>query len=188
MHHGWIPSVGHTPETANDSGVPPTTVTRHRAAGLVMVRPGEVHFGLSAHRKAGGEDCMENVIEQFQRLNDTVMPYREASAFAKARDRRCMGCNHDGSDHRLETHHRNKDSYGPAGSYVPCRPSDLTTFCVPCHDLHTSADRKQRYENKDHSRGFGATVKTFSTPPSDRRPRVAAVFGGTLPAAPRIDP
>lgn len=56
---------------------------------------------------------------------------------------RCRTCDHDGSEHRLEVHHRHyRDGANP-------KDEDLITLCVACHDLITNKMRSNRYSRKD---------------------------------------
>lgn len=52
---------------------------------------------------------------------------------------RCCACNHDGSEYRLEVHHRTYQN-------DPLQLTDLYTFCVRCHDVWTSLQRGDRYD------------------------------------------
>lgn len=55
---------------------------------------------------------------------------------------RCRTCDHDGSVHRLEVHHRHyRDGANP-------KDEDLLTLCVACHDLITNKMRKDRQKSK----------------------------------------
>lgn len=58
-------------------------------------------------------------------------------------DYRCRTCDHDGSIHRLEVHHRH---YRDGGSP---KDEDLITLCVACHDLITNKMRGERYSKKE---------------------------------------
>jgi hypothetical protein len=94
------------------------------------------------------------MFDEFEKLNSSVMAYEDARAVALRRDfYRCCACFSNGSDFRLETHHRNKEAYGPLWSqkYNPCRPLDLATFCERCHDTWTDRDRKMRFSLRDYS-------------------------------------
>lgn len=56
---------------------------------------------------------------------------------------RCRTCDHDGSIHRLEVHHRHyRDGANP-------KDEDLITLCVACHDLITNKMRGERYNKKE---------------------------------------
>jgi hypothetical protein len=160
--------------------------------GLGLFRHGTARFGTARPTSFAGrsarEGFMNDAMAAFHMQNDAFMSFAQAAAAAKTRDRRCMGCNHDGSEYSLEAHHRNKKAYGSSAEtmYAPCRPSDLTTFCVRCHDLHTNADRSQRYGKKDHRPMSGTSGHSLPNPHSTPKPRAAAVYGAHLSAAPRI--
>ena len=69
--------------------------------------------------------------------------------------RRCCACNHDGSQYRLEIHHRRYRD--------PPLLEDLYTFCVECHDIWTDAQRRKRYARR-------STISVEDTPPESGRP------------------
>ena len=63
----------------------------------------------------------------------------------------CQTCGHDGSDFRLEVHHKYDGSpnYGykkPLGEEDPA--TDLITLCVQCHDAITNSVRLRRPDKK----------------------------------------
>lgn len=78
---------------------------------------------------------------------------------------RCRTCDHDGSIHRLEVHHRHyRDGANP-------KDEDLVTLCVGCHDLITNKIRDERYENKEltESESLSKIVVTVEVPVFQRR-------------------
>ena len=83
------------------------------------------------------------------------MPYEEymrSSCWSSKREQRlkldsyrCRLCDHDGSDWRLEVHHR------PASyAKIPNESveDDLITLCARCHNAITNAIRTGRYANR----------------------------------------
>ena len=70
--------------------------------------------------------------------------FQERRLEALERDQhRCCACNHDGSEYRLEVHHRTYENGASP------RLEDLYTFCVRCHDVWTDIMRGERYGNRD---------------------------------------
>lgn len=56
---------------------------------------------------------------------------------------RCQTCLHDGSQWRLEVHHRTYDRLGDEDVL-----RDLITLCSSCHEAVTSVIRQRRYEGQ----------------------------------------
>ena len=56
---------------------------------------------------------------------------------------RCRTCNHDGSQWRLEVHHR---TYARLGNEDV--EWDLITLCCQCHEAITSVIRSRRYDGR----------------------------------------
>ncbi len=78
---------------------------------------------------------------------------------------RCRTCDHDGSDYRLEVHHRHyRDGANP-------KDEDLVTLCVVCHDLITNKMRDERYAKKALTEDFssGKIVVTVEVPVFDKK-------------------
>lgn len=80
---------------------------------------------------------------------------------------RCRTCDHDGSEYRLEVHHRHyRDGDNP-------KDDDLITLCVVCHDLITNKIREDRYGKKEltDDTDYSKIVVTVEVPVFSRRER-----------------
>jgi hypothetical protein len=86
-----------------------------------------------------------------------AMTYEEYIASPQWRKLRALAIERDGSMCRgcpnigglpLEVHHAR---YPPRGEWHLDRVENLTTFCVECHDLHTSHQRAKRYSAVVHA-------------------------------------
>lgn len=76
--------------------------------------------------------------------------YIASSRWAEKRSERlgidgsqCQTCLHDGSQWRLEVHHKTYERLGDEDVQ-----KDLVTLCCQCHDAVTSVIRSRRYEGK----------------------------------------
>ena len=81
-----------------------------------------------------------------QRYGENYLELREQ---ALERDKRkCCACYHDGSQYRLETHHRTPDGHPANRDDNYLKLHHLYTFCERCHDLWTDRDRADRYARR----------------------------------------
>lgn len=55
---------------------------------------------------------------------------------------KCVRCGHDGSQYRLEIHHKTYERFTNE------LMEDLETLCVPCHDIETNRMRFEKYSKR----------------------------------------
>ena len=113
--------------------------------------------------------------------------FQERRLEALERDQhRCCACNHDGSEYRLEVHHRTYENGASP------KLEDLYTFCVRCHDVWTSIMRGDRYARRDvQTTEIALTVPSVKPmAPSQREvdPVEVRVTVSTKPSSPDRNP
>lgn len=65
----------------------------------------------------------------------------------------CQTCHHDGSEYRLEIHHKTYERFGCEDVEL-----DLITLCSECHEAITTVIRRRRYKKKDLGCNFIVAV------------------------------
>ena len=137
---------------------------RHGEARQGEVGHGEAGLGAAWHGKArhgmAGLGAARRGYFFCSRTGMYGQSYRDARRerlrFAQGR---CETCNADGP---LECHHRCGEAY-ERDERNAMTMNDCVMLCVPCHDLHTSANRAARYAAADD-----ITIDTVREPESGR--------------------
>jgi len=92
---------------------------------------------------------------------------RRLEAFERDQHR-CVACNHDGSEYRLECHHRTYENGGNP------KLEDLYILCSDCHDLITDKMRRKRNQSKTIV-AVSTTVEERARPVFSEKPNATPV-------------
>lgn len=89
-------------------------------------------------RKTCSRKCTSELMHRSRSKGDTATPQAaRGRAHRIIKPRACARCGHDGSVHKIQIHHRDRNPYNNA-------PENLEPLCVPCHKTEHPSKRGPR--------------------------------------------